>query len=74
MDSNHVSTAFYRTDDPLENFKIKVIVREISSRSRSSSTRDNDTIQYFEKESVISWQEKISGPRYVYHYHSSVLD
>ncbi len=52
--------AYYRSDDPVENLKIKVYLREISGGSRENSDEFKDI------ELELSWQEKINGPRDIY--------
>lgn len=52
--------AYYRSDDPVENLKIKLILRQISGGSRENSDEFKDM------ELELSWQEKINGPRDIY--------
>lgn len=50
--------AYYRVIDSMENFKIKVGIREVS---RLSSQTEEER-KPFEKEIILSWQEKVHGP------------
>lgn len=62
-----MDTAYYHISDPLENFVLKVIVREIS-RAATSGAINPKNLPYFLKDGAfveISWQEKIPGPGYV---------
>ncbi len=51
---------YYRSDDPVENLKIKLLIREISGGGRENSDEFKDI------ELELSWQEKINGPRDIY--------
>lgn len=55
-----MSSGFYQFDDPIENFKIKIFIREILSSTTPADEKTNNSI---EKEITIGWQEKIEGPR-----------
>lgn len=55
-----METAYYHVKDPLENFKLRVIVREISRIVSVEKDIKNEEI--FHEDLNISWQEKISGP------------
>lgn len=63
-----MTTCYYYVKDPLENFNLKVVVRE-SSRL---VIRENSTIDdaVFHEDVSISWQEKIDGPADVIRNHS----
>lgn len=52
------AVTLYRVVDPIENFKIKIEVREIS---RLSSQTEEEYIP-FKRTAVLHWQEKIHGP------------
>ena len=65
------NSGFYRVIDPLENFKIRLTVREIS---RLTSQSEKDAYVPFHTEQIISWQEKIHGPVDVADYIQHVKD
>ena len=54
-----MDTAYYHISDPLENFILKVIVRE-SSRAITGDTDRRAAV--YNEDVTISWQEKIDGP------------
>ena len=64
----------YRTQDPLENFKIKLTVREVSrsthvinehskSGGGAAAGGGGGGGGPFSKEMMLSWQEKVHGPK-----------
>eukprot|EP00600_Ochromonadales_sp_CCMP1393_P000658 CAMPEP_0174985650 /NCGR_PEP_ID=MMETSP0004_2-20121128/18462_1 /TAXON_ID=420556 /ORGANISM="Ochromonas sp., Strain CCMP1393" /LENGTH=1154 /DNA_ID=CAMNT_0016238327 /DNA_START=65 /DNA_END=3529 /DNA_ORIENTATION=+ len=53
-------TVYYRTEDPVENLKIRVVVREIS-RSKLYN-EDGTKVDAFYNEMVLSWQQKLYSP------------
>ena len=55
-----MDTSYYHVTDPLENFNLKVIVRE-SSRTTTGKDILIDGARFYE-EINISWQEKRDGP------------
>jgi hypothetical protein len=55
-----METNYYHVNDPLENFDLKVVVRE-SSRAITGEDLLQDEEVYYE-EFNISWQEKLYGP------------
>jgi hypothetical protein len=58
--------AYYRVSDPLENFKLRVTVREIP---RVDPTGDDKSALTKPIEVDLSWQEKILGPRFAFLIH-----
>jgi hypothetical protein len=54
-----MATCYYYVKDPIENFNLKVVVRE-SSRLVIREDSSNDVV--FHEDVSISWQEKIDGP------------
>ena len=56
-------TVRYRTEDPLQNMRIKVIVK----------AADADSDDWVEKVRVFSWQEKVFGPT-EYHKYKELAD
>lgn len=52
-----MSSSYYHVSDPLENFDLRVVVRE----SPRAFVGDNDEPAYTE-EVHISWQEKLDSP------------
>lgn len=54
-----MATCYYYVKDPIENFNLKVVVRE-SSRLVIREDSSNDAV--FHEVVSISWQEKIDGP------------
>ena len=59
-ESDRMDTSYYHVTDPLENFNLKVIVRE-SSRTTTGKDLLIDGAHFYE-ETKISWQEKRDGP------------
>eukprot|EP01032_Pedospumella_encystans_P024787 gene24787-28017_t len=59
-------TIYYRTEDPVENLKIRVVVREISKAKIFNS--DGTKIQPFFNEVTLSWQQKLFSPREISDY------
>jgi hypothetical protein len=55
-----METNYYRVTDPLENFDLKVVVRESSRAITGEDILQNEEVYY--EEFNISWQEKIYGP------------
>ena len=55
-----MDTSYYHVTDPLENFNLKVIVRE-SSRATTGRDLLIDGTSFYE-DINISWQEKRDGP------------
>jgi hypothetical protein len=53
-------TVYYRVTDPLENFKLRVTVREIPKKDATVSDITSLPIPI---EIDLSWQEKLLGPR-----------
>jgi hypothetical protein len=51
-----MNTVYYHVTDPLENFSIRVRVRELSRAV------EGDTGESYEEDVNISWQEKVDGP------------
>ena len=55
-----METSYYHISDPLENFKLKVTVRE-SSRAITGKELSEKSAIYYEEVNM-SWQEKVDGP------------
>ena len=55
-----MSTCYYYVKDPLENFNLKVVVRESSRLVIREDSKNDDDV--FHEDVSISWQEKIDGP------------
>ena len=53
------NTSLYRTNDSVDNFRLKVIIRETSKSYGPDGRRNNES---YEEESTLSWQEKKYGP------------
>lgn len=66
MTSN--TTAYYRTDDVLENFKIKINVRELSRLQNTPSNENRKNNKHYDKDLIISWQEKLYSPSDIANY------
>jgi len=67
---------FYRTNDHIENFKLKLVLRELSRVSgRGAEGRTGDALDI---DQVISWQEKLYSPgdiaNYLKHREANVQD
>lgn len=64
----------YHVQDPVENLKIRINLREVSS-AHSLSTNNSEKRPLFDQVIEFSWQEKVYGPRdiadYVLHKKSS---
>ena len=59
-ESENMDTSYYHVCDPLENFNLKVIVRE-SSRSITGQELSIGEASFYEDVNI-SWQEKRDGP------------
>lgn len=71
-----MSSAYYRFEDPLENFKVRVVARAKNRSTLTESTEgavDDSTdgadmlhsgsaANNFYHESILSWQEKLYSP------------
>ena len=76
LDTEEMSSTYYRYDDPLENFKLRVVVREVLRNSirENREIRENDNeatvneIQGFYFEQTIAWQEKVYSPMEISDY------
>lgn len=55
-----METNYYHVNDPLENFELKVVVRESSRAITGEDLLQNEAVYY--EEVNISWQEKLYGP------------
>lgn len=55
-----METNYYHVTDPLENFDLKVVVRESSRAITGDDLLQNAEVYY--EEFNISWQEKLYGP------------
>lgn len=55
-----METNYYHVNDPLENFDLKVVVRESSRAITGDDLSQNEAVYY--EEVNISWQEKLYGP------------
>lgn len=55
-----METNYYHVTDPLENFDLKVVVRESSRAITVDDLLQNEEVYY--EEFNISWQEKVYGP------------
>jgi hypothetical protein len=53
------NTSLYRTNDSVDNFRLKVVVRETSKPFGPDGHREN---KVYEEEITLSWQEKKYGP------------
>jgi hypothetical protein len=54
-----MDTSYYHIHDPLENFKLRVIVRE---SARTVTGKESAKELAFHEDLNISWQEKLDGP------------
>lgn len=54
-----MNTNYYHVNDPLENFKLRIIVRE-SARTITGKESSKEVV--FHEDLNISWQEKLDGP------------
>ena len=63
-----MTTCYYYVKDPLENFNLKVVVRESSRLVIRENSTNEDAV--FHEDVSISWQEKIDGPADVIRNHS----
>lgn len=59
-------TVYYRTEDPAENLKLRLVVREVA-RTRNYN-EDGSTINPFFHEIELSWQEKLYSPAEIADY------
>lgn len=57
---------YYRTTDPLENFKLKVCIREVS-RVKKSLDLNNEEEEANISE-IVSWQQKLFSPAEISDY------
>ena len=55
-----MATCYYYVKDPLENFNLKVVVRESSRLVIRENPAKDDAVS--EEDVCIAWQEKIDGP------------
>ena len=61
-------TAYYRTDDVLENFKIKITIREISRLQNTPANDKRKILKQYDKEIILAWQEKLYSPSDIANY------
>jgi len=61
-------SAFYRSDDSVDNFRLKVFVRELTKMMRREGSTEAVPEAPLEQEFVLSWQEKMYGPADVADY------
>jgi len=62
MMDNMGDSAFYRSDDSVDNFRLKVFVRELSKVIRREEGDAAGSDGPIEEEIILSWQEKMYGP------------
>ena len=62
------TTAYYRTEDVLENFKIKINIRELSRLQNTPTNEHRKNLKQYDKELIISWQEKLYSPKDIANY------
>eukprot|EP01038_Epipyxis_sp_PR26KG_P017331 gene17331-23923_t len=55
-------TKYYRTQDPLEYFKLRIVVREITKLKSFVDDESNSTNEKYNQDITLSWQQKLYSP------------
>jgi len=63
MDNHSLNISAYRTNDSVDNFRLRCTIRETSKPFSSSSDGRRQDNKPFAEDLTLSWQEKKYGPR-----------